>query len=68
MTRGVCPKCNSEEIYKGQPLYNAGLQTGFLVPLPPQTYVCTDCGYYEFYAFTGPDLDRVKERFEKVKK
>ena len=67
MKSGKCPKCGSEEVYKGQSM-NTLLYNAFLVPNPPQNYVCTDCGYYEFYAFTGHDLSKVKDKFEKVKK
>ena len=69
MKSGVCPKCNSEEVY----LDGSG-RHGITVPISlmnvHQTvlYVCAICGYLEFYAQTGFDLQKVKEKFQKVKK
>ncbi len=45
---------------------------GIIVPIsftPHQThlYICADCGYMEFYAQTGFDLQKVKKRFRKAK-
>jgi predicted nucleic-acid-binding Zn-ribbon protein len=69
MKDGICPKCQSEEVY-----IDSGVRHGIMIPIhtftPHQThlYVCADCGYLEFYAQTGQDLSKVKERFRKVKR
>lgn len=68
MKNGICPKCESEEVYKGHSGSTVSVPTGSLHVQPATTYICVSCGYYEFYALPGVDLDRVKERFEKVKK
>ena len=68
MKSGVCPKCSSEEVYRGDSRSVVGVPTSTLHVQPATTYICVECGYYEFYATPGFDLDRVKERFEKVKK
>ena len=68
MKSGICPKCGSEEVFKGNSTSNVQVQTSPVHARPATTYICTDCGYYEFYGLPGVDLDRMKERFEKVKK
>jgi predicted nucleic-acid-binding Zn-ribbon protein len=68
MKSGTCPKCNSDEIYKGNSESLVSIRTSALHVQPATTYICIDCGYFEFYALPGFDLDRVKERFERVKK
>jgi predicted nucleic-acid-binding Zn-ribbon protein len=67
MKNGICPKCQSDEVY-----VDSGTRQG-ITPLqnfvvnPPHLYVCADCGYLEFYVQTGFDLSKVKEKFRKVK-
>ncbi len=68
MKSGICPKCKSEEVY-----VDNGIRHGITVPIhafavhPTHLYVCADCGFLEFYAQTGHDLSKVKEKFKKVK-
>ncbi|MBK6749486.1 MAG: hypothetical protein KA956_00210 [Pyrinomonadaceae bacterium] len=68
MKSGICPKCESDEVYKGDSRSPIGIQTSALHVQSAVTYICVACGYYEFSAFPGPDLDRVKNRFDKVAK
>lgn len=69
MKDGICPKCKSEEVY-----IDKAIRHGIIVSIqmlaahPTHLYVCADCGYLEFYAQTGFDLQKVKEKFIKVKK
>ena len=55
MKDGVCPKCNSRSVYKGEEgkgvlLYEFHVYTGRLhMPTPYVSYVCTTCGYFEVY-------------------
>ena len=66
MKSGICPKCKSEEVY-----VDSSARHGVIVPISTyhQTdlYVCADCGYLEYYALTGFDLQKVREKFRKVK-
>ncbi len=68
MKSGVCPKCKSEEVYIDS-LGNHGIviPLGIIAGHTVHLYVCADCGYLEFYAQTGHDLSRVKEKVRKVK-
>lgn len=69
MKNGVCPKCSSEEVYfDGSGRNGVQITISMMLVKPTHTYVCADCGYLEFYAQTGFDLSRVKEKFQKVKK
>ena len=68
MNSGTCPKCTSNEVYQGNSESLVSVRTSTLHIQPATTYICTECGYYEFYALPGFDLDLIKERFEKVKK
>jgi len=67
MKDGICPKCNSEEVY-----VDSYGNHGIVLPIVAfaahtiHLYVCADCGYLEFYALTGFDLQKVKEKFIKV--
>ena len=69
MKSGICPKCNSEEVY-----VDSTNRHGIVIPIqsfaihPTHLYICADCGYLEFYAQTGFDLQKVKEKFRKVEK
>ena len=68
MKSGICPKCKSAEVY-----VDSNGRHGITVPIqnfavhPTHLYVCAECGYLEFYAQTGFDLSKVKEKFRKVK-
>ena len=67
MKNGTCPKCNVQEIY-----VNTTETHGIHVPLGrdfvfTEEYVCSTCGYLEFYVQHKADLQRVSERYRKVK-
>lgn len=47
MKYGICPKCNSQEVYKRRAIKER-LPIGVLGHVP-MLYVCTECGYYEHY-------------------
>ena len=68
MKTGSCPKCSSGEVYiDSSGRHGIDVRVSNLYVQPTHLYVCADCGYLEFYAQTGFDLQKVKEKFRKVK-
>lgn len=67
MKSGICPKCKSEEVYVDSNDHGFTLRIHMFSPHQTHTYVCSDCGFIELYAEKGHDLDKVKEKFRKVK-
>ena len=72
MKNGQCPKCNSSDVFNKERgvLYGTGLviSTGGL-GLPSQefeSYVCTNCGYFENYIVDQAKLIQVKEKWTRV--
>jgi predicted nucleic-acid-binding Zn-ribbon protein len=76
MKNGICPKCQSREVYwhKGSeeheqitvkeaaiPVFGAFAQTTW-----PDKYLCTSCGYIEYYLTDAKAMQVVKENWEKV--
>lgn len=69
MKSGVCPKCSSQEVFMDYgPRHGINVPVTMLMPLSTHLYICADCGYLEFYTPTGFELQKVKEKFRKVKK
>jgi len=69
MKSGTCPKCKSEEVYcdDGAKHWRPQIVVGVATSLQTHLYICRTCGYCEWYAVTGHDLSRVKEKYRKVK-
>lgn len=66
MKDGICPKCKSGEVYT-----SADDTHGIRVPLswrdvPTNLYVCTVCGYLEFYVQYESDLEKIRLKLKKV--
>lgn len=69
MKSGICPKCSSEEVYSDSSgRHGIDLKISYTHVHPTHLYICADCGYMEFYAQTGFDFQKVKEKYQKVKK
>lgn len=67
MKDGICPKCSSAEVYRGVSGSSVSLQITATYVQPATKYICTECGYYEFYAMPGHDLEKIRTKYEKVK-
>ena len=71
MKNGVCPKCNSTEVYQadGYPHQREMITisgTVLVKGVPPDRYLCTTCGYVEFYLSSEEDRQAIREAWQKV--
>jgi len=73
MKNGICPKCNSSEVYAGRNLVFKGGSYGsnsvpisFWVAAPLDNYVCASCGYVESYIADPNKLTEIRKRWPKV--
>ncbi len=77
MKNGICPKCQSGEVYRHKGSENSERITLKEAAIPvfgafaqitwPDKYVCLSCGYIEYYLPEAANLELVKENWEKVK-
>lgn len=81
MNDGICPKCNSTEIYRGASTEGEGLSAGSYNSLIEvvtektqttlwiETYICRACGYVEMRVANRQDLAVLPqaEGWEKIK-
>jgi predicted nucleic-acid-binding Zn-ribbon protein len=73
MRKGVCPKCQSKEVYRGT---KVGLKSGWnnsnTIPVTGlkasalDNYVCGACGYVESYVAKEKDLAAIRKKWELV--
>lgn len=73
MRKGVCPKCQSREVYCGA---KVGMKSGWnnsnTIPVTGlkaaalDNYVCGSCGYVESYIAKEKDLAAVRKKWELV--
>lgn len=68
MNNGICPKCNSTEVYRGTSAEGEGLSAGSYNSLIEiiagktqttlwiNTYICRTCGYVEMHVANCQDL------------
>lgn len=64
MKNGICPKCNSANVYfKPDELREVRLH---LKKVECVDYVCADCGYFETYITDKDALGRIPVRAEKL--
>jgi predicted nucleic-acid-binding Zn-ribbon protein len=76
MKQGVCPQCDSNEVYSGVDIPNkAGANEANTITLggpmlahmiPLDNYVCVNCGYVESYIGDVAELKRIAERWERA--
>lgn len=71
MKDGICPKCMAHEVYR----YAGGQATPEMVVLKdgliskgvaPDKYVCTACGYLEYYLPLTDELQMVRDHWQRV--
>jgi len=69
MKSGICPKCQSDQVYVADRAYDEGglLRFSPFSAARKQFYICRECGYVESY-LDPKDLKKVEMKCERVKK
>jgi predicted nucleic-acid-binding Zn-ribbon protein len=78
MKNGTCPRCQAEEIYH-QPgsvpneniILSEGVGHTAVISFDgkvtaPNKYVCTGCGYLEYYLTTQEDLEFIRDNWSRI--
>jgi len=74
MKMTTCPKCQSPNVFVcdggvGWDVYLLVTATGSMDIIEWETYLCTDCGYFENYVTDNDYLQKIKDgRWEKWRK
>jgi len=73
MRKGVCPKCQSKEVYQGTKISpKAGWNNSNTIPVTGlktaalDNYVCGSCGYVESYIAKEKDLAVIRKKWPLV--
>ena len=67
MKNGICPKCEAKEVYLvKKSVVELFVQLGWAKGAQVGQYLCTNCGYTEFYTLDKSLLPKIAEKFEKV--
>ena len=75
MKNGQCPKCKSSNVFKSKDGFSMGghsvtlaIFSGSLGSMPAScdSYVCTECGYFENYIISKDRLQEVQKNWTKV--
>jgi predicted nucleic-acid-binding Zn-ribbon protein len=70
MKDGQCPKCGSTEVYASQvnhPQKHIRVQSPYLSgSAAPVKYLCTECGYLEYYVEDENFLALVRHKWQRV--
>ena len=68
MRSGTCPKCGTEDVYflEGQTHRSTLEHRGWADLTNTTDYVCGNCGYVEEYLRTSEDMEKVRQRWQRV--
>lgn len=69
MKSGVCPKCESHEVYMakgGSSIRSITVTITMWSMAPVILYVCTHCGHLELYLPKGEVLAAIQQKWDKV--
>jgi len=73
MKKGVCPKCQSKEVYGGTKFSpKSGWNNSNTIPVSGlgtaalDNYVCGNCGYVESYIAKEKDLAAIRRKWDLV--
>ena len=64
MKNGICPKCESHEVYHKDTVMMFGVHIDFWNATPSNVFICVNCGYTERYIISK--FDKVAEKWKKV--
>lgn len=70
MKTGICPKCQSSEVYFNEtiiPQEGSNLRITAFSFAALEYYVCVDCGFVESYISNPNKLHKINEKWVKVK-
>ena len=72
MRNGTCPKCGAQEVYcatRNRGAYGVNtIPTGFFRTfINMDNYVCGQCGHVEFYISDPKGLQKIKNKWSKVR-
>ena len=63
MKDGICPKCDSEEVFKHQMGSSLVIFRRWFQGSNPVTYICADCGYVETYVEQRNELEAIRKQW-----
>jgi len=70
MKKGVCPKCQSKEVYSGASVsMKSGMSHSNTIPVTGfrmaalDNYVCGQCGFVESYVAKEKDLAAIRKKW-----
>ena len=73
LTSGICPKCNSDNVYSGAsvplkkgPFGSNAIPISLTSIAALDNYVCTECGYTESYVSETEKLSEISKKWSKV--
>ncbi len=72
MKNGTCPKCGSSNVFMNEKgiYWHDGMRvnTGSTNWGSPkyESYICTDCGFFENYIIDAKELTRVAQKWKRV--
>ena len=68
MKDGICPKCKAKEVHVVEnTAWRFAVQIKFLQKAMLNYYICTSCGYVEFFVQEESVLPKIAEKYPKVR-
>ena len=73
MKTGICPKCNSHEVFSGAgialkkgPFGSNSIPIGLTSMAALDNFVCSECGYVESYVSDPEKLAEISRKWDKI--
>jgi predicted nucleic-acid-binding Zn-ribbon protein len=68
MKDGICPKCGSSQVYRRASGGHVTIWLNWIRNTNPMNYVCSSCGYVEWYIENRKHLDYIHDKWDKATK